>query len=140
MICNSCGEDKLPHLFAKDSGLKSGYSGRCKACDKVRRDCPLAKIKKNKRIYKRRLELKIKSIEYLGGVCKMCGGKFHTASFDFHHKNPETKSFTIAEKNSASWGARVNELDKCVLLCSNCHREFHYKYVGEDMINYNWEK
>lgn len=57
--------------------------------------------------------------------CAKCGyDKFY--AIDFHHLNPSVKDFTIASNPRKSMKSLMTELDKCIPLCSNCHREFHY--------------
>ena len=74
----------------------------------------------------RRRNLKKECIKYLGGKCKDCGMKSDIpAIYDFHH-NVGEKDFNIG-KTSKSFDRLKKELDKCVLLCSNCHRIRHYK-------------
>ena len=69
---------------------------------------------------------KLKFIELLGGKCQACGGKFHHASFDFHHLDPSKKEFTITNKiTNFPFEKLVKELEKCILLCANCHRVEH---------------
>lgn len=74
-----------------------------------------------------RNRIKQKAIEYLGNICKDCGGTFHPAVFDFHHLNPEEKDFSISAKLGRRWETTKLELDKCILLCANCHRIRHWK-------------
>lgn len=75
----------------------------------------------------KRKKLKIQAIEYKGGCCELCGYNKFVGALDFHHKDPKTKEFSISSKGyTRSWGKVKEELDKCVLLCSNCHREIHY--------------
>ena len=69
--------------------------------------------------------LKIKAIEYLGGACADCGGVYHQAAFDFHHLDPSTKELHPGQALSGKWEWAKAELDKCVLLCANCHRTRH---------------
>ncbi|TMF66513.1 MAG: hypothetical protein E6I20_03900 [Chloroflexi bacterium] len=46
--------------------------------------------------------------------------------FEFHHLDSTTKNFGISEDGIArSWEKTEQELQKCVLLCANCHREVH---------------
>ena len=69
---------------------------------------------------------KIKCIEYLGGKCIKCG-ESHPATLDFHHRNPEEKELDLGSANcTRSWDIICAELDKCDLLCANCHRILHY--------------
>ena len=77
---------------------------------------------------KRRVDNKYKAIEYLGGKCYDCGlvSNFR-AVYDFHHRNPEEKEFDPGSILHYSWKRIVAELDKCDLLCANCHRIRHEK-------------
>ncbi len=45
---------------------------------------------------------------------------------DFHHINPQEKDYAISERSTASIKTIIQELEKCISLCANCHREFHY--------------
>lgn len=75
-------------------------------------------------VTKRRRTLKIKAVEYLGGSCSICGYDKHPGVLDFHHIEPQLKSFGISSGGfSRSWEKIQSELDKCVLVCANCHRE-----------------
>lgn len=72
----------------------------------------------------RRKARKQQAIEYLGGKCLDCGLIDDPEVFDFHHTDPSSKDFTIA-KNFKSFDSIKAELDKCILLCANCHRKRH---------------
>jgi predicted HNH restriction endonuclease len=76
--------------------------------------------------YKRR-QLKEKAIAYKGGCCRICGYTRCIEAMDFHHIEEQTKSFSISARLT-SFKAIKDELDKTVLLCSNCHREVHAGY------------
>ena len=67
---------------------------------------------------------KQKAIEYKGGKCITCGYNKSPAALVFHHRDPAEKSFTVSGK-IAKWERLQPELDKCDLLCSNCHHEEH---------------
>lgn len=58
--------------------------------------------------------------------CKKCGENTDCC-LDFHHVNPEDKKFEIAV--AAAKGVSLKtlnaELDKCIILCANCHRKLH---------------
>ena len=57
--------------------------------------------------------------------CVKCGwSKFYL--IDFHHLNPAEKDFAISDNSHAKIETLMKEIDKCVSLCANCHREFHY--------------
>lgn len=77
----------------------------------------------------RRIRTKNAAIEYLGGYCKRCGYNSHPAALEFHHLRD--KDFTIADVANKSWDLVKKELDKCELLCSNCHRIEHSNRTEE---------
>jgi hypothetical protein len=68
--------------------------------------------------------VKQKAVEYLGGCCVRCQYNECNAALDFHHLDPSEKDFSFAGSHKL-WETVKPELDKCILLCSNCHREYH---------------
>lgn len=72
-----------------------------------------------------RAAVKLRALEYKGSRCLLCGYDRCKRALIFHHIDPEGKDFEIGEGRTRSWEALVKELDKCVLLCSNCHMEVH---------------
>lgn len=74
-------------------------------------------------VAKRRKILRRKAITYKGGKCQLCGYDKCAEALEFHHL-PGQKNFGISQKGyTRSWDKVEQELKKCVLLCSNCHRE-----------------
>jgi hypothetical protein len=74
---------------------------------------------------------KILAVELKGSECIHCGlkhdGKNH-AVFDFHHLDPEYKEQNISKMLiNKAWKGTLLELEKCVLLCANCHRLEHHQ-------------
>ena len=66
------------------------------------------------------------AIEYKGGKCEKCGYSRCMEALEFHHCDPTQKDFSISSKGyTRSWDKVRSELDKCMMLCANCHREFH---------------
>lgn len=84
------------------------------------------KISKSQSVITWRQRTKLKALNYLGGKCMICGYDKCVGALHFHHKNPEEKDFNISSK-SVSWDKIQKELDKCILVCANCHSELHYK-------------
>ncbi len=84
----------------------------------------------------RRYKIKAKAIEYKGGCCQQCGYNKSFSGLEFHHLNPKEKDFSIGRSMNKSWGVLIKELDKCVLLCSNCHSEIHSKQTDEKLLEY----
>ena len=64
-------------------------------------------------------------IELKGGKCSICGYNKCIEALDFHHIDPEEKEMNMSRGKSKAWNIVLKELDKCILLCSNCHRELH---------------
>lgn len=75
---------------------------------------------------RRRDKVKLMAIEYKGRKCCKCGYNKCVEALEFHHLDPTQKDFGIASKGyTRSWSKIKAELDKCILVCSNCHREIH---------------
>ena len=80
----------------------------------------LDKQRENKRLRK------LEAIEYLGGKCQKCEKKWHPSQYEFHHTNPDEKDRDPSKMMSLSKERLYAELDKCQLLCANCHRFLHH--------------
>lgn len=77
-------------------------------------------------VKKRRKKLRTMARDYKGGKCQICGYKKCSRALSFHHLNPKKKDFTISAKGlTRSWAKLQEEIDKCILLCANCHMEVH---------------
>lgn len=87
-----------------------------------------------KRLYRSDLA-KSSFVNLLGGCCEICGYDKCIGSLQFHHKDPTKKSFKLADiqRNISKYGMDVVtlEVQKCKLLCANCHGEYHYNQVRE---------
>lgn len=70
-----------------------------------------------------------KAVAYKGGACVRCGYNKTYAALEFHHVDPAQKLFMISRNYNRRWAVLQTELDKCILLCANCHAETH---VGVD--------
>lgn len=79
-------------------------------------------------VQRRRTKLKQIAVEYMGGKCHHCGYSKCVAALEFHHKDSTQKDFGIASKGRTMSEEKMKvELDKCVMLCANCHREEHVR-------------
>ena len=74
----------------------------------------------------RKYAKKLKCINYLGGNCKICN-ESNLFKLTFHHRDPNKKDFSFGDRINSKWSTLKNELDKCDLLCANCHRELHHE-------------
>jgi hypothetical protein len=92
--------------------------------------------------YRKRKTTKELCVEYKGGKCEICGYKKCFNALEFHHISDLEKDFSISEKQSFDNNMK-NELDKCVLVCANCHREIHdglhHEYLDTGSIYHDWD-
>lgn len=105
VVCSSCNR---MYVYVRGKGHKVDT---CNSC--------IVNINKNTRI--------TQCIQYLGGKCIKCGYNKCSRALCFHHRDPSSKTFTISGNYCRSWDSLKAELDKCDLLCSNCHNEIHYE-------------
>jgi hypothetical protein len=111
---------------------------QCKRCDTKKEETEFYYRKKENRFsyfcksctYKyqkeRWIDRKFKAVELMGGKCCKCGYKKNIAALEFHHLDPDKKDFDWGSGKKKGWKRTIEELKKCVLVCSNCHREIHY--------------
>jgi len=77
------------------------------------------------KVVKWRIDKKNKAIEYKGGKCIRCGYNKCSTALEFHHLEPNKKDYSISRNINHSFDKIKKELDKCILVCANCHREIH---------------
>lgn len=106
-VCEYCGK-----TYVTTNVLKTKY------CNK--------KCKNKQSVNNYRRNIKRKAVEYLGGKCSECGYSKCVDSLHFHHKDPNEKDFGIAKGGTRKWEDVKVELDKCIMVCANCHGEIHY--------------
>jgi hypothetical protein len=106
--CRHCHK---PYVFARKGGRHYCTQELCHVC--VGR--------------KQYLKRKRMAVEYKGGACQECGYHKCLNSLVFHHRNPKNKEHGIQHLLSrrVCWERMRRELDKCDLLCANCHGETH---------------
>ncbi len=80
------------------------------------------KESKNRCFNRRYAREKDRCVSYLGGKCCQCGS---VEKLEIHHKDKEQKSFNPLSESDMSWQRRLEELNKCELLCMWCHKAAH---------------
>jgi len=126
--CIRCNTQKPISDFNRKTISKNGYDSRCRSCVNKRRN---EQNRKNPHHIEQSRKSRRVRQEYINnrkiGGCEMCGYNKCLAALVFHHRDPKTKIDTIA--NMACRCAAIQEIkeeiDKCVLLCQNCHHELH---------------
>ena len=113
-ICSKCKRE-LPLTSYHKNGFNSQgrqqYRGYCKDCANNRE--------------KARYQEKKDYINQQKVCCEKCGDT-RVWVLDFHHRDKDDKDFTIGALKKGSISVIQKEIEKCVVLCANCHREFHY--------------
>lgn len=109
--CPSCKQLKSVVDFYKKRG-KEGNSTYCKDCTTIQ-------------TVKRQRKLKLRAVAYKGGKCSVCDYSKCISALEFHHSDPSSKDPRLFNKRTVSFETIKSELDKCILLCANCHREIH---------------
>lgn len=111
--CPRCNSDKAIGEFYQRRGQLGG-SVYCKTCT-------------GEQAIERMRQFKSDCVEYKGGKCIRCEYNKCIDALEFHHRDPSKKEFTISQIKGKSLDSKVKkELDKCDILCSNCHREKHF--------------
>lgn len=116
--CSTCKEWK-PFKFFKP---KDRWYSWCEKCRSERGKY----YRKTSRYSEKVKELKKLMMKMKGGVCQHCGISGHPSIFDFHHVDPSSKKLRLSGVRILTEKVR-EELAKCILLCSNCHRTHHWK-------------
>lgn len=117
-VCKKCGEEKeISEFYSQIQRGKEGqeyryYDSYCKKC-------------RLQYSADRSRNIKMQAIEYLGGKCQDCGVVDDPCIYDFHHLDPSKKDLAFGQRGGSSFVKLKPELDKCVLLCANCHRKRH---------------
>lgn len=114
---------KHPKDFQLRRICKCGETDPKKFYGNKKTRCRLCHNEDNK---KRQRSNKDLAVKFLGGKCIYCEYSKSNAALDVHHLDPEQKATDF--NMWRSWGKQklLDELQKCILLCKNCHMEEHY--------------
>lgn len=127
-ICSSCHVEKDLNEFRKDKSKKDGVQPFCKICAREKHRSGYSEkyaVKYNARNNERRLRQKQLLEEYKDTQrCVVCG-EDENCCLEFHHIDSSQKEFTIGASVHYKWERILEELKKCVCLCSNCHNKLH---------------
>lgn len=83
-------------------------------------------------------ELNIQKLKDLGyDKCCCCGYDNYWGALEFHHLDSEEKEFGVASITHHNFEKILKEVEKCIMVCANCHRELHagileFNYKGEE--------
>lgn len=60
-----------------------------------------------------------------GGKCEKCGYNKYLGALEWHHLDPNVKEYAIGKRRGLKPETLQKEIEKCSLLCANCHAEAH---------------
>lgn len=137
-FCRDCGD--LLNRKSKYYRNKLTLEGRGFRCgDVITRERTLCeKCLKRDRTYesKKRKQFTADVGKYFNNTCYICGLKsFEYQLYDCHHVDPSQKDFSISSQWKKDWKEVLNELEKCIYICSNCHRRLHYGYLDKYVVS-----
>jgi len=122
--CAKCDSEKTLDEFGSNKSSSDGKQRYCKLCQRahVRKH-----YENNKQYYKdkskvtsskyRELVLSLKDVP-----CLDCGNRYPSYVMEFDHRDPKEKSFCLATGHNKSLDKLLAEVDKCDVVCANCHR------------------
>lgn len=146
-ICRKCGK-KFPNYLIIDGEKRNLCSRKyCLECSpwKMRNTKKLENYEKKECLFcgekidkglrckkclyllqnERWKQRKRKVIKLMGGCCCKCGYNKNINVFDLHHLEPKEKEYHWERMKKLKWNSIIQEIKKCILVCSNCHREIH---------------
>lgn len=132
--CGKCMSWLPLSQFCKDKGNKTGHGYWCKDCASSNtkrhyknwtkdQDWVEAKRERGRNLSR---DAKKRAVDFMGNKCYDCGVSYPDYVYDFHHLSGDTKVDNPSAILKRSWDEAKKELEKCVMVCANCHRERHY--------------
>ena len=125
-VCSQCGHEKDTTLFRKHP--RQGTQPYCLECQRTRSKQWYADNKKKQQdnVQRNRVSFQQTITAWKQTLKCACCSESDVSCLDLHHKDEATKDYTIAKiKNRVSWTILAREINKCIVLCSNCHRKTH---------------
>lgn len=134
--CPKCKIEKELVNFGNNKNTKDGKQRICKECTKKEQ---ISCYNKDKSKYSERTKKQInKCKDFVDNykkqnICKKCNENRYWL-LDFHHLDPLQKNNNIGTLRGAGSINKIKEeIKKCILLCKNCHSDFHYKEKTENI-------
>jgi hypothetical protein len=112
--CSSCKVELPVSAFYSNGYQPNGkkkYKSKCKKCQTIRDNT-------------RKEDIVLRVIGSYS--CNLCGYNKCKQALEFHHLDPKIKEYSITSLNTHKEDTIIKELEKCILVCANCHREIHY--------------
>lgn len=127
-VCSKCNIEKDGSDYRKDKSKSDGLQSFCKVC--AREFFRSGYTERYGEKSRARMRLRIASSilliqEYKATQKCLCCKESDPVCLEFHHIDPNEKEFGIANGLGNNWDKILKEIEKCVVLCSNCHKKVH---------------
>lgn len=127
-LCTKCGKVKPISEFGKNKSKKDGLQSHCKECVREYKKKHYSENKEyyleKARTYRQRCREDLN--DYKNTLkCSICG-EDRWWVLDFHHLDPTEKEDNVSHLIGSPKKLQ-EELEKCIVVCANCHRDLHYK-------------
>ncbi len=127
LYCFDCSPFKQHNLKQTQTTSDKPIMNTCRVCEK---DYPAGhqqhkSICNTCRTTSSRQNKKRRAVEYMGGKCIVCNYDKCIAALHFHHIEPHDKEFGFSSNMTKPFEVLQIELNKCIIVCSNCHSEIH---------------
>jgi hypothetical protein len=136
--CTACNESKEESCFYFKNKKTGKLQSKCKSCSS---NYSKKHYTNNKKIYIERArnsnqKANVRNRKFVSDYksyagCKVCGENCHVC-LDFHHIDSKNKTRNISRMSNEAWSLEsiMKEIDKCIVLCSNCHRKLHCNLIS----------
>lgn len=126
--CKKCHETKSLEDFHFNAQCRDGRTSTCRSCAilRVRKWIDNNKERYRERINKRNRDRKQMAVDHFQNVCHDCKRTYPAFVYEFHHLDPTQKDVNPSGAIAGSLEKMWNELKKCIMLCSNCHKIRHH--------------
>ena len=134
IACKSCGKE-VPQSLRKGGRAKLYCNESCRSKWRYENDPSVSNRNTYTEQKARGYSNKWKALQYKGGKCQTCG-EDRPATLCFHHRDPSQKELKLDGRSFANrkWELIKEEVDKCDLLCHNCHNMLHYGGSWEEFL------
>lgn len=126
--CNKCKVEKTIGEFRRDNTKPDGRSYACKVCQRAYHKSKYTEKYGEKARFrnKTKRDTFYKNLnEYLDPLTCSCCSESSNVCLEFHHPDPSKKENQISHMHTYSWELVMKEINKCILVCSNCHAKIH---------------
>ena len=126
-ICPRCKQEKKLNDFGLRSTAKDGRQTYCKICAVESRMESYYNNKDKESEYRKNIKKRNQKLlqEYKSSrPCTDCKQNYPYYVLDFDHLH--SKKYNVSQMLTLSWGTILNEIEKCDLVCANCHRKRTY--------------